>query len=95
MGSIAAWLASLVPGLVSRVMLALGFGVLTVTGLNLAWGQVKASVLSNLGGVPADLAALAGLSGAGDGVGIILGAITARVAFTVLTQGAKIVGVSQ
>lgn len=92
MANLAAWFASLVPGLVARVMLALGFGVLTVTGVNLAWDQIKAAVIANFGAAPAAMTQLAGLSGAGDAIAVILGAISARVALYVATKGARIVG---
>jgi len=87
-----AWLASLVPGMVARVLAALGFGYLTVQGLDLAFDQVRGQVYASLGGLPADMMALAGLSGAGEGIGIILGAIAARVAYYALVNGTKLIG---
>lgn len=92
MGNLAAWIASLVPGMVARVMASLGFGILTVTGLNLAWQSVQAEILGNLSGAPGAVAQLAGLAGIGQGIGIILGAITARVAYSVLAHGSKVIG---
>lgn len=92
MASVAVWLAALLPSLVARVLAALGMGVITVTGFNIAWNQLKAIIISNFQGFPADIAALAGLAGVGTGIGIILGAITARVTFMALMSGARIAG---
>lgn len=93
MGSIAVWIAALLPSLVARVLAALGMGVVTFTGFTLAWVSLKTIIVNNFKGMPSDLVNLAGLAGAGEGLGIILGAITARVAFLAIQSGRKIAGV--
>lgn len=95
MQTVAVWLAALLPSLVARVLAALGMGVVTVTGFNLAWDGVRNLIITNFQGIPADAAALIGLAGVGTGLGIIFGAITARVTFAALMAGAKIAGVSK
>lgn len=92
MGNLALWLSSMVPSLVGRVMLALGLGVLTITGIDLAWGTLQGTLLSALAGLPADVIGLAGLAGVGDALGYVLGAITARVTLAALTNSARIIG---
>lgn len=92
MVNLGAWIGSLVPSLVGRVMAALGFGILTVTGITLAWDALRASMYAQFGQIPATMLSLMSLSGAGDAIGIIVGAISARVALYVLQQGKKIVG---
>lgn len=93
MASVAVWLAALLPSLVGRVLAALGFGVVTVTGFNIAWDSLKSLTLTNFGGMSADIMGLANLAGVGEGLGIILGAITARVTFTALISAKKIAGI--
>lgn len=93
MASVAVWLAALLPSLVGRVLAALGFGVVTVTGFNIAWDSLKSLILTNFGGMSADIMGLANLAGVGEGLGIILGAITARVTFTALISAKKIAGI--
>lgn len=92
MANLTIWLASMVPSLVGRVMLALGLGVLTITGIDLAWNSLRATLLSSISALPVDVIGLLGLAGVGDAIGWILGAITARVTLAALTQSAKIVG---
>lgn len=94
MGSIAVWLAALLPSLAARVLASLGLGVVTVTGFTVAWGSVKSIIVSNFQGMPADIMGLAALAGVGEGLGIVLGAITARVAYLALVSASKIAGVS-
>jgi hypothetical protein len=94
MGNFALWLSSMVPSLVGRVMLSLGLGVLTITGIDVAWGSLRGSLLQALAGLPVDVLGLAGLAGVGDALGYVLGAITARVTLAALTNSARIVGAS-
>lgn len=94
MASIAVWLAALLPSLAARVLASLGLGVVTVTGFNVAWASLKSTIISNFQGFPADIAGLAGLAGVGEGLGVILGAITARVTFAALMSASKIAGVT-
>lgn len=93
MGSIAAWLAALLPSLVARVLAALGMGVITVAGFTAAWGVLHNIILANFSGAPADAMALANLGGFGTGLGLIFGAITARVSFAAVMSAKKIAGV--
>lgn len=93
MSTVALWLAALLPSLVGRVLFALGMGVATLTGFTLAWDTLKNIIITNFQGIPADITALIGLAGVGTGLGIIFGAITARVAFAALLSAKKIVGV--
>lgn len=93
MQTVAVWLAALLPSLVARVLAALGMGVITVTGFTLAWDSLKAIIIGHFQGFPADIAALVGLAGIGTGLGIIFGAITARVTFSALMSASRIAGV--
>jgi hypothetical protein len=95
MQTVALWLASLLPSLVARVLAALGMGVVTFTGWSVVWGQVRDLIVSNFGGLPSAIAQLAGLAGVDVGLGIILGAITTRVAYVSVASAARIAGVQQ
>ena len=75
----AAWLLSLVGPWVVNAVIALGVGVLTVSGIDLAIGQALSWLQSSVGGVPADLASLLAMGGVFQGIGYIGGAISARV----------------
>lgn len=93
MTGLGAWLLAMVSPLVGRVLLALGFQVVSIVGLNLVLDQLKGMVMSSLGNIPAAGLQLAILGGAGEGLGIIFGAIATRMALWQIQNGASILGV--
>jgi Protein of unknown function (DUF2523) len=82
----AAFLASMAAPLVARVMMALGFSVITVTGVTLAVSDLKALVIAQFGAAPTAILQLGGLLGAWVGLGMIFGAITFAVTLRGLTS---------
>ncbi|MFM0380470.1 DUF2523 domain-containing protein [Paraburkholderia strydomiana] len=76
----ATWLLSLVQPLIVNALIALGVGVLTVGGIDLAVNQAMSWLQSSVGGLPADLASMLAMGGIFQGFGYIGGAISARVA---------------
>lgn len=94
MGQLGTWLLALAPSLVGKVLLALGFQVVTITGVTVAITALKALVLQHLGAVPAAGLQLALLGGAGEALGMIFGAVAARVALWSIQNSSKILGVA-
>lgn len=90
--NLAAFLASMAAPIVARVMMALGFSVITITGVTLSVDQLKDLVLSNLSSVPVALLQLSGAFGAWIGLGMIFGAITFAVTFKGLTSLTGFIG---
>lgn len=82
----AAFLASMAAPLVARVLMALGFSVITVTGVTVAISQLKTQVISSLGAAPLAALQLGGLLGAWVGLGMVFGAITFAVTLRGLTS---------
>lgn len=80
MTTLFAFLASAVGPLAIRILTALGVSVLTFTGVTESLAGLTSYVQTTYAGLPADLLALAGLAGVNEGIGLILGAMTARVA---------------
>jgi len=78
--------------LVSRVLMAIGFSVVTVVGLNTVVGQLKGYFLDQLALVPAAGLELALLSGVGTAIGIIFGAITTRMVLWQINNATRILG---
>ncbi|KWN04624.1 cobalt ABC transporter permease [Burkholderia territorii] len=76
----ATWLLSLVQPLIVQGLIALGVGVLTVGGIDLAVNQAMSWLTSSVGGLSADLANLLAMGGIFQGIGYIGGGISARVA---------------
>lgn len=86
--------SSLLVGLASpiatRVLIALGISVVTYTGLDLIIGQIINYVTTALGNMMAAKAAqIAALYGFPQAVGIILAAITTKLAMAQLTDWLK------
>jgi len=88
-----AWLAGLMAPLTARVLLALGFQVVTITGVDLVLSQLKAMLMAQFGVVHAAGLQMALLAGVGTALGIIFGAIATRLALWQIQQGTKILGV--
>jgi hypothetical protein len=79
---IIAWIGtlflSIAGSLVSKVLVSLGIGYITYTGVDLSIGWAKAQFLSNLSGVPAAAVGIASVMKVGVCVSMLLSAITAR-----------------
>jgi len=82
----AAFLASMAAPLVARVLMALGFSVITVTGVTVAIQQLKDLVVNNLGNAPVAVLQLGGALGAWVGLGMVFGAITFAITLRGLTS---------
>lgn len=82
----AAFLASMAAPLVARVLMALGFSVITVTGVTIAVQQLKDLVVNAFGDAPVSILQLGGLLGAWQGLGMLFGAITFAVTLRGLTS---------
>lgn len=86
------WLLGLAKPLLSRVLAALGMGILTIAGWEATIGALDTLVTNSLGGLPSAIAALCGIAGIDRAFGIILGAIAARWTLATLTASVKITG---
>jgi hypothetical protein len=86
---LAGFLLALVQPIVARVLVALGFSLVTYVGMDVMMGQVTAAALAAWGALPANLLLLAGLAGIGQGLAIIFGAIATRVLIWQLTKSTR------
>lgn len=84
--AIGVWLMSMVTPLVRRVLIGLGIGLVTYTGMSGILSALQNSVVSSMGGMTGASAQVAAILGFHDFVGIILGAITTRMTITQLTK---------
>jgi hypothetical protein len=87
------WLAAMAQPLVARILMALGFSVVSVVGVTEVMSQLKSMFITNLMAVPAAGLDLALLAGCGTGLGIIFGAITTKLALWQIQNATKILGV--
>jgi cell division protein FtsX len=88
------WLLALCEPLLARILLSLGFSIVTVTGFDLSVNAVKNQLIANVNTLPADMLNLFLVSGGGIGLGIIFGAITTRVTLWMIKNSVQMLGKS-
>jgi len=89
---LATWLLALVSPLISRILIALGFSVVSIVGMDLVIGQLKDMVKSNINALPSDLINLFLFAGGGVALGIIFGAIATKLLIWQIQNAVKIIG---
>lgn len=87
---IGAWLATSIGGLVKRALVAIGLGTVTYTGLQTVFSSVQAKVIANYGLLSGASLQLVDLAGVGQVIGIILGALAARVGIAVVSKFGRV-----
>ena len=88
--TLATWLMSLAGPLLIQALIAIGVGVLTVTGLDVALNQAIAWINTGVSGLPSDMANVLALGGVFQGVSYIVGALSARVALAGITAAKRL-----
>ncbi len=88
------WLLSLVSPMFGRLLTALGFSVVSITGMEALLSQLKTSMVSGLGGLSADMFNLFLIGGGGQALGIITGALTTKLLLWQVQNATKILGVN-
>lgn len=73
-----------------KVMQAVGIGVITYAGLDTATSAALAAAKSNMAGIPADIAAVAAISGIFTAMSVVAGGITAGLSLVALERFGKI-----
>jgi len=86
MANFGGFLVALAGPIARRVLLSLGLGVVSYAGLALIAEQVKTAVVDNYGALSGNVLDLLNLLGAGQAIGIVLGAIIARAAFAAIAR---------
>lgn len=89
-----AWLLMMVEPLLARVLVSLGFSVVTITGLQAITSGLKGQAVTGLGLLQPEAAALFGLAGGPEGLGIILGACATKLMLWQLQSATRIIGSS-
>lgn len=91
---IGTWLAAMTGTITAKVLLALGFQVVTITGVSVAMATLRTMLISSLSGLPAAGFQLAMLAGVGTGLGMVLGACAFRLALWQIQSSVKVLGVA-
>jgi len=91
---IATFILALVQPLLGRILAALGFSVVTITGFQVAVNTLKAQLVGSVNALPADLLNIFLLAGGGEGLGLICAAIAVRVLLWQVQNATRILGVN-
>lgn len=86
MGSIAAWLVSIAGPIVTRILLQLGIGIVSYAGVVAAFNLLISKSQGIYFTLPSDILKIFAMGGINDGLGIIVGAILARLSLQVMKR---------
>lgn len=86
MPSLIAIFLALAASLPSRILTAIGIGVITYAGFDAVLDQIRSALVSNIGGLTGAVAGILGLGGFYTYLGIVLGAWTARISLQTLSH---------
>lgn len=89
--NLATWLMGLIGPLALRVLTTLGLGTVTFTGVTLTMQSLIDSATSNWSSIAADVLALASIAGIPQALGLIAGAMVARVGVWAAVSATKFV----
>lgn len=90
MQGLGTWLLALATPLARQVLVALGIGVVTFTGVDAALGAALDAVRANLGAIEANVAAVLAMAGFFTAVSIVAGGLSAGVSMMLLKRFAKL-----
>lgn len=89
---IGTWIFSLVQPLLGKILLSLGFSVISIVGMQAIFAQLKQMLTAGFYGVSPDMLNLFLLAGGGEGLGIIVGAMATKLMLWQAQNAVKILG---
>lgn len=92
--NLATFLMAICQPLIGRILVTLGFSVVTITGFNLVVDQLKDAVVSSTNAMPSVTLNLFLIGGGGVAMGIVFGAITTRLLLWQISKSTRILGVN-
>lgn len=92
MGGLLAGIAALAVPMTARILIALGFSIVTIGGVTVAWGTVRDAIISNLGAQAGAYVQIAGLGGVWTALGAVLGGMSFAVSMWALTKSVQVLG---
>lgn len=88
------WLFSLLRPATGRIFSAIGLSVVSITGMDLIFTQLKASLTVGVNALPSNLLNVFLIAGGGQALGIIIGALTTRLLLWQIANSTRILGVN-
>jgi len=91
-GSLLAGLLSIAGSVTARVLMSLGFSVVAIAGIGASVAAIKSALMTSLNTASPAILQLAGLAGAWDALGLVLGGVSFAVSYWGLTSAVRIAG---
>lgn len=91
---IGTWLLALVQPVLAKILLSLGFSVVSIVGMDAILTQLKDQAIAGINSMPADMLQYALYIWIGKGLGIIFAACTTKLMLWTVQNGTKILGVN-
>ena len=91
---IGTWLLSLVSPFLAKILLTLGFSVVSIVGMDAVLIGIKNSFVSNMSAMPADWLNFALYLWIGKGIGIIFGALSTKLMLWSIQNSTQLLGKS-
>lgn len=85
------WLIALVEPMIAKILIALGFSVVSIVGVDAALGQIKSLIVSNIQSA-GPIIEFALYIWIGKGIGIIFGACATKMMLWQVQNATKILG---
>jgi hypothetical protein len=86
------WLMAMVQPLIAKILLTLGLSVVSIVGMEVMLNTMKASFVASMNAMPAVWLEFALYLWIGKGIGIIFGALTAKLTLWTIQNATSILG---
>jgi hypothetical protein len=86
------FLLAMVQPLLAKILVSLGFSVITIVGMNTVIDQLKSTLIGRVNSMPADMLNLALFAGIGTGIGIIFGACATKLMLWQIQNATSMLG---
>ncbi len=86
------WLLSMMEPLLAKILVALGFSVVSIVGMDSVIASLKGEIVSGFNAMPGDWVQFALYLWIGKGIGIIFGAITTRMLLWSIQNATSMLG---
>lgn len=88
------WLLAMMQPLMAKILVTLGFSVVSIVGMDLVVNQLRDAVISGVNTLPADLLGLFLFAGGGVSMGMVFGAVATKLLLWQIQSATKILGVN-
>lgn len=84
------WLVGLIPSLLAKILVSLGFSVVTLTGASVVIDGIKNTIIQNVNSFPQDMYNLFLLAGGGIFIGFVFGAAAFNLSMFAIRRATSI-----